>query len=72
MLKRNIQKVKQTSLILPKEVVDQLDALSSQTELNRSEVVTSLLTHDLEKQEVLDEVFGPENPLENVRRGGDG
>lgn len=62
--KRNIHKVKQTSLILPKEVVDKLDNLSSQTELNRSEVVTKLLTYDLEKQKVLDEVFGPETEEE--------
>ena len=59
MFKRKIVRSRQTSVILPSDTVENLDVLVDQTESTRSSVMSKLLDYVLEKEGVLDEVFGP-------------
>ena len=53
-------KNKQTSLLLPFETVEELDSLSKQTSLNRSEVATYCIKSVLTDDEKIDQLFGVE------------
>ena len=48
-------KNKQTSLLLPFETVEELDSLTKQTSLNRSEVATYLIKSVLTDDEKIDQ-----------------
>lgn len=49
---------KNVTVVLPKRIIDELDTVSDDTDMTRSDVVKMILDDTLQNEEKLDDLFG--------------
>lgn len=57
------------TVVLPKRIIDELDTVSDDTDMARSDVIEMILRDTLEDEEKLDDLFGEAEDEEGAKEG---